>query len=46
MYALYECRCLVGTGTEAELLVKLLTSWTVLLQGSSDSFESVQELGH
>ena len=46
MYARYERRCLFGTGTEAELLVKLLTSWTVLLQGSSDSFDSVRELGY
>ena len=30
---------------EAGLLIKLLTSWTVLLQGSSDSFYSVQGLG-
>ena len=30
---------------EAGLLIKLLTSWTVLLQGSSDSFDSVRELG-
>ena len=27
------------------MLVKLLTSWTVLLQGSSDSFDSVRGLG-
>ena len=45
MYARYECRRLVGTGTEAGLLVKLLMSWTVLLQGSSDSFDSVRGLG-
>ena len=45
MYARYECRRLVRTGMEAELLVKLLTSWTVLLQSSSDSFDSVRELG-
>ena len=45
MYARYECHCLVGTRMEAEFLVKLLTSWTVLLQGSSDSFDSVRELG-
>ena len=30
---------------EAVLLIKLLTSWTVLLQGSLDSFDSVRELG-
>ena len=45
MYARHECRCLVEAGTEAELLVKLLTSWTVLPQGSLDSFDSVRELG-
>ena len=45
MYTRYECRHLVRTGTEAELLVKLLTSWTVLLQSSSDSFDSVWEPG-
>ena len=45
MYTRYERRGLVGTGTEAELLVKLLTSWTVPLQGSLDSFGSVRELG-
>ena len=45
MYARYERCHLVGTRTEAELLVKLLTRWTVLLQSSSDSFDSVQELG-
>lgn len=45
MYARCKCRRLVGTGTEAELLVKLLTSWTVLLQSSSDSFDNVRELG-
>ena len=45
MYARYECHRLVGISTEAELLVKLLKSWTVLLQTSSDSFDSVRELG-
>ena len=45
MYARYERRHLVGTGTEAELLVELLMSWTVLLQSSPDSFDCVQELG-
>ena len=44
MYARYECRHLVGTGTEAKLLVELLTSWVVLLQSSPDSFDSVREL--
>ena len=45
MYARYERRHLVGTGTVAELLVELLTSWVVLLQSSPDSFDSVRELG-
>ena len=44
--ARYKCRYLVGTGTEAKLLVELLTSWVVLLQSSLDSFDSVRELGH
>ena len=45
MFTRYERRRLVGTGTEAKLLVKVLTSWTVLLQSSPDSFDSVRELG-
>ena len=45
MYAQYVHRHLVGTETEAELLVELLTSWTVLLQSGPDSFDSVWELG-
>ena len=45
MYARYVHRHLVGIGTEAELLVELLTSWTILLQSSLDSFDSVRELG-
>ena len=45
MYARYACRHLIGAGTEAELLVELLTGWTVLLQSSLDSFDSVRELG-
>ena len=45
MYARYERRSLVGTGTEAELLVELLTSWAILAHGSPDSFDSVRELG-
>ena len=45
MYTWYEPRHLVGTETEAELLLELLTSWTVLLQSSPDSFDSVWELG-
>ena len=45
MYARYERRHLVGTETEAKFLVELLMSWTVLLQSSPDSFDSVWELG-
>ena len=45
MYAGYICRHLVGTETEVELLIKLLTSWTVLPQSSPDSFDSVQVCG-
>ena len=45
MYTRYERRHLVGTGTEAKLLVELLTSWAVLLQSSPDSFDSVSEHG-
>ena len=45
MYTRYECRRLIGNGTEAEFLVKLLMNWTVLMQSSSDSLDSVRELG-
>ena len=45
MYTWYEPRHLVGTETEAELLVELLTSRAVLQQNSPDSFASVRELG-
>ena len=45
MYERYERRHLVGTGTEAKLLVELLTSWAVLLQSSPHSFDSVREYG-
>ena len=45
MYARYERRHLIGTGTEAKLLVELLSSWAVLLQSSPDSLDSVWELG-
>ena len=41
MYARYVHLHLVGTETEAELLVELLMDWTVLLQSSPDSFDSV-----
>ena len=43
MYAGHKCHRLIGNGTEAGLLVKLWTSWTVLLQSSSDSLDGVRE---
>ena len=45
MYARHEFHRLIGTETEAELLLELLTSWTVLAQSGLDSFNSVQERG-
>ena len=45
MCAWYERHHLVGAGTEAELLVELLTSRTVLLQCGPDSLSDVQGLG-
>ena len=45
MYAWYECHCHIGAGTEAELLVELLTSRDVLLQCSPDPLDVVQGLG-
>ena len=36
---------MIGAETEAELLVKFLTSWTVILRSSPDSFNSVRGLG-
>ena len=45
MYARYERRHLVGTETEAELLIKLLTSRAVMLQDGLDPLDSVRELG-
>ena len=45
MYARYECHHLIGTETEAKLLVVLLTSRAVLLQNSLDSLDSVRGLG-
>ena len=45
MYVRYECRHLIGAGTEAELLDELLTSEVVMLQNSPDSLDSVRELG-
>ena len=41
MYARYVHRHLVGTETEAELLVELWMNWTVLLQSSSHSLDGV-----
>ena len=45
MYTWHECHFLIGTGTEAGLLVELLTSQTVLLQCGPDSLSDVQGLG-
>ena len=45
MYARYNCHHLVGTGTEAELLVELLMSRAVLLQCGLDPLSDVQGLG-
>ena len=44
MYAWYECHYFIGTGTEAELLIKLLTSRVVMLQDCPDSLDGVREL--
>ena len=41
MYTRHKCHRLIGTGTEAELLVELWTNWTVLLQSSSHSLDGV-----
>ena len=47
MYAWKECHYLIGTGTEAELLIELLTSHAVLLQCSPDPLNDVRALdGH
>ena len=45
MDAWYECQYLIGIGTEAELLIELLTSHTVLLQCGPDPLNDVQGLG-
>ena len=45
MYAWCECHYFIGTGMEAELLIELLTSRTVLLQCGPDSLSDVQGLG-
>ena len=44
MYAWYECHYFIGTGTEAELLIELLTSRAVLLQCSPEPLNDVQGL--
>ena len=44
MDAWYECHYLIGIGTEAELLIELLTSRVVLLQCSPDPLNDVQGL--
>ena len=45
MYARHECHHLIGTETEAGLLVELLTSRALLLQSSSDPLNGVRGLG-
>ena len=45
MDAWYECHYLIGIGTEAELLIELLTSRVVLLQCGPDPLNDVQGLG-
>ena len=45
MYARHKCHHLIGTETEAGLLVELLTSQAVMLQDGPDPLDSVQELG-
>ena len=44
MYAQHKFCRLVGTRTEAKLLVELWMGWTVLLQSSSDSLDGVRGL--
>ena len=45
MYVWYECHFLIGTGTEAELLIELLMSRVVLLQCSPEPLNDVRGLG-
>ena len=45
MHAWYECHYLIGIGTEAGLLIELLTSRDVLLQCSLGPLNDVQGLG-
>ena len=40
----YECHYLIGIGTEAELLIELLTSRVVLLQCSPEPLNDVRGL--
>ena len=44
MYAWCECHYFIRTGTEAELLIELLTSRAVLLQCSPEPLDDVQGL--
>ena len=44
MHAWYECHYLIRIGTEAELLIELLTSRVVLLQCSPEPLNGVQGL--
>ena len=44
MYVWCVCHYFIGTGTEAELLIKLLTSRAVLLQCSLEPLNDVQRL--
>ena len=44
MYAWCECHYFIGTGTEAELLIELLTS-RVVLQSGPEPLDGVQGLG-
>ena len=45
MYARYECHFLIGVGTEAELLIQLLTNRAAMLQCSPDFLDDVRGLG-
>ena len=45
MYTWYECHYFMVTGTEAELLIELLTKRAILLQCSPEPFNDVQGLG-
>ena len=45
MHTWYECHYFIETGTEAKLLIELLTSRAVLLQCSPEALSDVQGLG-